>query len=301
MASNNIFHRPLRDYAAKLLTIISPLFTDEAYIRLFYRLNFHRRLNLNNPQTFNEKLQWLKLHNKKPEFTQLVDKYESRKVVEKLVGKEYLVPLLGVWDSFDEIDFDKLPQQFVLKTNHDSQGVIVCKDKSTFDVKAARKKLTKCLRRNYYWNSREYPYKDVKRKIIAEQYIEDNRYGELRDYKFFCFNGKMKFLYIATGRSKNKVTFDFFDSNLKHLPIRQDHPNAESVPEIPSNIKEMINIAEKLSQDYPEIRIDQYNVEGKIYCGEFTIFHMGGLVPFEPKEYDKLFGSYISLPQEEGL
>lgn len=296
MTLNKYFHRSPREYAAKMMTIISPLLKDEAYIRLFYRIVFHRKINLGNPQTYSEKLQWLKLHDKHPEFTQLVDKYESRKVVEKIVGEDYLVPLLGVWDSFDEIDFDKLPQQFVLKTNHDSQGVIVCKNKSTFDVKAARKKLTKCLRRNYYWNSREYPYKDVKRKIIAEQYIEDKQYGELRDYKFFCFNGKCEFFFIATGRAINDVKFDFFDRNLKSIPVKQGHPNSEVLPEIPSNINEMISVAEKLSQHYPQMRIDLYNVEGKIYCGEFTIFHFGGLVPFEPESYDEFFGSLIQLP-----
>lgn len=292
-----IFGRSWLDCKIKVLSIISPFFSDKAYLKLFYRLVFKRKLNLDNPQTFSEKLQWFKLNWKQPEFTQMVDKYKVREIVADLIGTDYLIPLLGVWDNFEEIDFDKLPNQFVLKTNHDSQGVIVCKDKSHFDKKAANKKLSKCLKHNYYYNSREYPYKDVPRKIVAEQYMEDKRYGELRDYKFFCFKGKCKFFFIATGRRKNELKFDFFDRNLHSMPVRQGHPNSEILPEFPENINEMISIAEKLSRNYPQIRVDLYNIEGKVYFGEFTVFHNGGLVRYEPESYDELFGSYIQLPE----
>lgn len=291
--------RSLLTYKAKALSLISPLVSDERYIKWFYYLVFGKRINLDNPTTYSEKLQWLKLHDKRAIYTELVDKYRSRFYTEKLLGnQDHLIPLLGVWDNFAEIDFDKLPQQFVLKTNHDSQGVIVCKDKSTFDKEAARKKLTKCLKRNYYWASREYPYKDVPRKIIAEKFMVDNRYGELRDYKFFCFNGKCEFFFIATGRSTGNVMFDFFDRNLKTIPVVQGHPHAPQLPDIPNNIEEMIAMAEKLGAGFPQIRIDLYNIEGKIYVGEYTIFHFGGLMPFEPDSYDETFGKYIQLPQE---
>ena len=291
--------RNLLTYKAKALSLISPLVSDERYIKWFYYLVFGKRINLDNPTTYSEKLQWLKLHDKRAIYTELVDKYRSRFYTERLLGnQDNLIPLLGVWDSFNEIDFDKLPQQFVLKTNHDSQGVIVCKDKSTFDKEAARKKLTKCLRRNYYWASREYPYKDVPRKIIAEKYMVDNRYGELRDYKFFCFNGKCDFFFIATGRSTGNVMFDFFDRNLKTIPVIQGHPHAPQLPDIPDNIEEMIAMAEKLGAGFPQIRIDLYNIEGKIYVGEYTIFHFGGLMPFEPDSYDETFGKFIQLPKE---
>lgn len=291
--------RNLLTYKAKALSLISPLVSDERYIKWFYYLVFGKRINLDNPTTYSEKLQWLKLHDKRAIFTELVDKYKSRFYTEKLLGnQDHLIPLLGVWDSFDEIDFDKLPQQFVLKTNHDSQGVIVCKDKSTFDKEAARKKLTKCLKRNYYWASREYPYKEVPRKIIAEKFMVDNRYGELRDYKFFCFNGKCEFFFIATGRSTGNVMFDFFDRDLKPIPVIQGHPHAPQLPDIPENIEEMIAMAEKLSAGFPQIRIDLYNIEGKIYVGEYTIFHFGGLMPFVPESYDETFGKFIQLPQE---
>ena len=291
--------RSLLTYKAKALSLISPLVSDERYIKWFYYLVFGKRINLENPTTYSEKLQWLKLHDKRAIYTELVDKYRSRFYTEKLLGnQDHLIPLLGVWDNFAEIDFDKLPQQFVLKTNHDSQGVIVCKDKSTFDKETARKKLTKCLKRNYYWASREYPYKDVPRKIIAEKFMVDNRYGELRDYKFFCFNGKCEFFFIATGRSTGNVMFDFFDRNLKTIPVVQGHPHAPQLPDIPTNIEEMIAMAEKLGAGFPQIRIDLYNIEGKIYVGEYTIFHFGGLMPFEPDSYDETFGKYIQLPQE---
>lgn len=293
-----LFGYSYQDYVGKLLTIVSPLLSDRVYISLFYFFTFHRRIDLKNPQTYNEKLQWLKLNDKHSEYTQLVDKYKSREVVSKIVGDEYLIPLLGVWDSFEEIDFSTLPNQFVLKTNHDSQGVIVCKDKESFDIKAARKKLTKCLKHNYYRNSREYPYKDVKRKIIAERFMEDHHFGELRDYKFFCFNGRCEFFFIATGRShgESAIRFDWFDRDLNTIPVVQGHPNSVVLPAIPQNIDEMIKIAERLSQNYPQIRIDLYNIEGKIYTGEFTIFHFGGLKPFAPKEYDTKFGQFIHLP-----
>lgn len=296
--SMKFFGRSYGDYVGKTLSVVSPIMPDKLYISLFYWLTFHRRINLKHPSTFNEKLQWLKLHDKHPEFTQLVDKYACREIVTRLVGKNYLIPLLGVWDSFEEIDFDALPNQFVLKTNHDSQGVVICKDKKSFNVTEARKKLTKCLKHNYFWNSREYPYKNVKRCIIAEQFMEDKLWGELRDYKFFCFNGKVEFLYVASGRQSGKLKFDFFDKNLKTIPVKQCHPNSDVVPELPHNIHEMIRIAEVLCQNYREIRIDLYNIEGKIYFGEFTIFHEGGLVPFEPKEYDEHFGKLISLPTD---
>lgn len=285
-------------YKAKALSIISPFVSDELYIKWFYYLAFNRKINLDCPTTYNEKLQWFKLHDKRAIYTELVDKYRSRFYTERLLGnQEHLIPLLGVWDSFDEIDFDKLPEQFVLKTNHDSQGVIVCKDKNSFNKEEARKKLTKCLKRNYFWNSREYPYRDVPRKIIAEQFMKDNRYGELRDYKFFCFNGKCEFFFIATGRSTGNVMFDFFDRYLKPIPVIQGHPHAPQLPDVPENIEDMIAMAEKLSSDFPQIRIDLYNIEGHIYVGEYTIFHFGGLMPFVPDSYDELFGRYIQLPK----
>lgn len=288
--------KSLLDYKVKLLSIISPVFSDRKYISIFYRMVFGKKINLDSPRTYSEKLQWLKLYDKRPEYTKMVDKYIAREIVADIVGTQYLIPLLGAWDRFEDIDFQKLPSQFVLKTNHDSQGVFVCKDKSRFDINSVRKKITKCLRHNYYYNSREYPYKDVPRKIIAEQYMVDQQYGELRDYKFFCFNGECKFFFVATDRSVNNVKFDFFDMEFHNIPVRQGHPTSEVLPQIPENIEEMIKIAEKLSQSYPQIRIDLYNVEGKIYFGEFTIFHLGGLMPFEPSSYDDLFGDYIKLP-----
>lgn len=274
---------------------------DKQYLQLLYRLRMKKRLNLESPQTYNEKLQWLKLHDRKPEYTQMVDKYEVRAFVKEQLGEEYLIPLVGgPWRSFDQIDFDMLPEQFVLKVTHDSGGVIVCKDKKKFDYFAARKKLGKALKHNYYHRTREWPYKNVVPQIIAEQYMEDSTSQELRDYKFFCFDGTPKALFIATERQTAGVEtkFDFFDMKYNHLEIRNGHPNAEILPDKPQQFEQMQELARKLSKGIPHVRVDFYEVDGRIYFGEITFYHWSGMIPFEPKEWDKTFGEWITLPKE---
>ena len=179
---------------------MSHIIPDALYLKLRYWKVFHKPLNLKNPQTFNEKLQWLKLYDRKPEYTCMVDKYKAKQYVAERIGQEYIIPTLGVWDSFDEIDFDALPDQFVLKCTHDSGGLVICQDKKTLDKEAARRRITASLQRNYFWANREWPYKNVKPRIIAEVYMQDTVTAELRDYKFFCFNGTAKLLFIATDR-----------------------------------------------------------------------------------------------------
>lgn len=255
--------------------------------------------NLDNPKTYNEKLQWLKLNDIHPEYTQLVDKCESKEHVKKIIGDEYIIPTLGVWNSFDEIPFDKLPNQFVLKTTHDSGGVVVCPDKSKLDIRTARRKLEKSLRHNYFYEHREYPYKNVKPRIIAEKYMVDESGTELKDYKFFCFDGKCKMLFIASGRRKNEITFDFFDTNFNHLPFKQGHPWSDKEIKKPDNFDEMVKIAEKLSKGFRHVRVDLYNINGKIYFGELTFFHFSGNVPFVPKEWDYRIGEWLTLPMEQ--
>ncbi len=271
---------------------------DETYLKLSFRARMGKSLNLKNPQTFSEKLQWLKLYNRQPIYTKLVDKYEVKPIVAKQIGEKYIIPTLGVWDKFDDIDFSELPDQFVLKCTHDSGGLIVVKDKAKLDIDKARTKINRCLAHSFYWGMREWPYKDVKPRIIAEQYMEDTKTGELRDYKFFCFDGEVKALFIASDRmAKGEETkFDFFDENYKHLPFTNGHPNADILPEKPVCFEEMKRLAAKLSKGIPHVRVDFYEVDGKVYFGEMTFFHWSGMTPFVPEEWDYRFGSWIKLP-----
>lgn len=280
----------------------SKFLSDEAYLKFGYRAKFGKKLNLNDPKTFNEKLQWLKLYDRKPEYTTMVDKYAVKDYVADKIGEEYIIPTLGVWDKFDDIDFDKLSEQFVLKCTHDSGGLAICRDKSSFDQKAAKKKIEKSLKYNYYKNGgREWPYKNVPPRIIAEQYMEDEKTHELRDYKFFCFDGEVKALFIASERYSNEETkFDFFDADFNHLPFTNGHPNAKVLPEKPENFEEMKELAAKLSKGIPQARIDFYEVNGKTYFGEITFFHWSGLKPFDPEEWDYKFGEWIKLPNKTG-
>ena len=270
---------------------------DKVYIQLQFLYHFRRFPNLKNPQTYNEKLQWLKLYDRKPEYTTMVDKNEVKQYVANKIGEQYIIPTLGVWNSFDEIDFEKLPNQFVLKCTHDSGSIVICRDKSNFDLPQAKLKLENGLSHNGYWYGREWPYKNVTPKIIAEQYLEDKTFGELRDYKFFCFGGKVKMMFIATERqSLAETKFDFYDRDFNHLDLRNGHPNATIPPSKPKKFDEMINLAEKLSEDVPHLRVDFYEVDGNIYFGELTFSHWSGMCPFEPEEWDKVLGSWITLP-----
>lgn len=276
---------------------------DEEYIKKIFKLEMGYALDLENPKTFNEKLQWLKLHYHNPECVTMVDKYLSKQYVAERIGEEYVVPLYGVWDSFDEIDFGSLPEQFVLKTTHDCGGVVICRDKSTFDKNQAKKFLEQHLRHEYFYHCREWPYKHVKPRIIAERFMKDSE-GQaeegLTDYKFFCFNGEPKAMFIATDRARKdtETKFDFFDMDFNHLPFTNGHPNSDKPIEKPRQFELMIELAQKLSKDIPHVRVDFYESEGNIYFGELTFFHWGGLVPFEPEEWDMRFGEWIVLPDK---
>lgn len=268
---------------------------DKLFLQLKFWLIMRRKLDLKNPKTFNEKLQWLKLYNRKPIYTQMVDKVEAKRYVSNIIGEEYIIPTLGVYDSVDEIDFNALPNQFVLKCTHDSGGIVVCKDKSKLDVEAAKNKLRKGLKINYYYQNREWPYKQVKPRIIAEQYMVDESGYELKDYKFFCFDGKVGLLFVATDRgSKNEETkFDFFDAEFKHLPFTNGHPNTIKPIIVPEGFEKMKEIAARLSKGHPHLRVDLYNVNGKIYFGELTFYHWSGMIPFVPEEWDYKLGEMI--------
>ena len=271
---------------------------DKLYLQIMFFKHFKRFINFRDPITYNEKLQWLKIYDRNPLYTTLVDKYTVKDYVSKKIGNRYVIPTLGCWNDASEINFQSLPNQFVLKWNHDSGSVIICKDKSTFNIKEAVRRLNKAKKHNGYLYGREWPYKGVKPKIIAEQYMEDEKTKELRDYKFFVFNGKVKALFIASDRqNKNKETkFDFFDEKFNHLAITNGHPNSESLPEKPIRFDEMISLAELLGNGIPHVRVDFYEVDGNIFFGEMTFFHWSGFMPFNPVKWDKQFGEWITLP-----
>lgn len=284
---------------AALLKNVNFLLTDKLYLQLLFRYKMGYRLNLANPKTFSEKLQWLKLYNRNPLYSKLVDKFAVKKYVEGIIGKEYIIPTLGVWDNFDEINFNELPNQFVLKCTHDSGGLVICKDKHVLDFNAAKRKINKSLKQKYYKIYREWPYKNVQPRIIAETYMEDG-FGELRDYKFFCFNGEVKALFIASDRQNKKedTKFDFFDVNFNHLPFTNGHPNAKKLPNRPKMFEKMVELAQKLSNGIPHVRVDLYEIGSKIYFGEMTLFHWSGLEPFNPQKWDYEFGNWLQLPSK---
>ena len=272
--------------------------SDEKYLKIAFRIKMGKSLNLDKPQTYNEKLQWLKLHDRKEIYTRWVDKYEAKQMAARMIGDEYIIPTLGVYNHFDEINFEELPDQFVLKCTHDSGGLIICKNKDLMDIEAAKKKLENCLKHNFFWGQREWPYKNVKPRVIAEEYMEDTITKELRDYKFFTFNGEVKALFIATERgSKEETKFDFFDAEGNLLPFTNGHPHASPTPELPTCFEKMKELASMLGKDIPQVRVDFYEVNGKIYFGEMTFFHWSGLIPFVPEQWDYTFGEWIKLPK----
>ena len=269
---------------------------DKAYIQIYYFSHFKHFANLRNPKTYNEKLNWLKLHDHNPIYTTMVDKYEAKKYVADIIGDEYIIPTLGVWNHFDEIDFDALPNQFVLKCTHDSEGLVIVKDKNKLDKKLAREKIEAALKLNFYYIGREWPYKNVKPRIIAEQYMEDHVDGELRDYKFFCFDGEPKAMFIASDRSKDATKFDYYDLDFNHLDLKQHYPNAGTVRK-PVTFDKMIELSKVLSKGLPHVRVDFYEVNGHLYFGEMTFYHFSGFMPFQPAKWDDIFGEWLKLPQ----
>jgi hypothetical protein len=284
-------------YKLLVHTKLDILFSDKTFVKLQYRSLMGKKLNLKTPETFNEKLQWLKLFNREKFYTTLVDKLAVKKYVSQVIGNDIIIPTLFVWDNVDQIKFDILPQQFVLKTTHsgDFLGVVICKDKSSFNFEKAKLQLAKSLKTNYYKSGREWPYKNVQPKIICEKYLEDES-GELKDYKFFCFNGEVKAMFVATDRSTGKVKFDYYDPDYNHLDFIQSHPMSDKIIPKPLHFEEMKSIAAKLSQGIPQVRIDLYNVNGNIFFGEMTFFHYGGYVLFHPESWDSKFGEWIKLP-----
>ena len=272
--------------------------SDETLIKIIHRGYVGKKLDLDNPKTYTEKLNWLKLYDRKPLYTTLVDKYEVKKYVAERIGEQHIIPTYGVWESFDDINFESLPDQFVLKCTHDSGGLVIVKNKKELDKLSAKKVIENSLKRNFYIQNREWVYKDVKPRIIAEKYMQDEKTNELRDYKFFCFNGVPKVLFVATGRQTNGPFFDFFDMDYNHLDIINGHPNASEIPEKPITFDEMKSIAKVLSQGFPHIRVDLYEINGVVYFGEITFYHFGGWVPMKPLKWETIFGDWLELPNK---
>jgi hypothetical protein len=271
---------------------------DEIYLKLLYKHKTGKKLNLKNPHTFNEKLQWLKLHDRNPLYTTMVDKYEAKKYVANIIGDEYIIPTLGIWDNFDDIDFDKLPKQFVLKCTHDSGGLVICKDKSKLDVDAARKKINRCLKKNYYYHSREWPYKNVKPRIIAEKYMTDESGTELKDYKVFNFNGQPKFIQVDYGRFVEHKR-NLYNTDWQYIDAAIKYPSDKTVSiKKPDSLDEMLEFSRRLSQGLPFLRTDFYSIEDKIYFGELTFYHGSGMEQFRPEQFGVDVGLWLKLPGE---
>lgn len=291
--SNKIIQR----LKLKILIKYARFFSDKFFLQALFPIKTGYPLNLKNPKTYNEKLQWLKLYDRNTNYVRMVDKAEAKKYVSDIIGEEYIIPTLGLWDRVEDIEWDKLPNQFVLKCTHDSGGIVICKDKKTLDRDAAIKKLSHGLNVNYFYQNREWPYKKVKPRIIAEVYMEDAKQQELRDYKWFCFNGEPKAMFIASDRFTpgEETKFDFYDTEFNHLPFINGHPNSTQIIEKPEGFDKMKELAAKLSKDIPHVRADFYVVNGRIYFGELTFYHWSGMVPFQPQEWDYIFGDYIKL------
>ncbi len=273
-------------------------FTDKAYIKAAYRAYLKKKINLKNPQTFNEKLNWLKLYNRNPQYTQLVDKYNVKAYITEKIGKDYIIPTIDVWDSVEDIEFDELPNKFVLKCTHDSGSTIVCKNKENFDIETAKKKLEKKLKRNMFYWGREWPYKNVKPQVIAEEYMQDNETPNLPVYKFMCFNGVPKIIQTIQNDKQPNESIDYFDTEWNLLDIKQNYPNSKNPFEKPAQLKEMLEIATKLSQGHSFIRVDLYIINEEIKFSEFTFYSDCGFTTFVPEKWDEVLGSWIELPKQ---
>ena len=292
----NVIRRPYHFFVILNNRGLANWISDKFMVKILYRDVFGRKLNLDSPKTFNEKMQWLKLYNRKDIYTSYVDKFAVKDIVAKKIGKEYIIPTLKVYDSIDEISLSDLPNQFVLKCTHDSGTVVICSNKKELNVKESKDKLKKRMSENYFYRLREWPYKNVKPRIIAEEFINDGKEGQLKDYKFFCFNGRVKFLKIDFDRFSNHRA-NYYDLNMKLLPFGEVDfmPDRNHIEKKPQNFEKMLELAEVLSEGLPFIRVDFYNVDGKIYFGELTFFPASGLGKFTDEKWDVEIGNMLEL------
>ena len=274
---------------------LSHIIPDKAYLKMQYRANLGKKLNLKNPSTFNEKLQWLKLYNRNTKFVAMVDKYAVREYISQRIGEEYLVPLIGVWNKAEDIDFSMLPQQFVLKCNHDSGSVIVCKNKDAEDKNAIVEKLKAKLNRDMFYWSREWPYKHISRKIICEKYMQDLRFETLNVYKILNFNNGDQIIQVIQDDKTPNESIDYFDAEWNRLEMKQNFPNSKAPLEKPKTLNIMLELGSKLSEGFPFLRTDFYEVNGRVYFSEFTFFSDAGMCRFVPEKWDEELGSRIDI------
>ena len=270
--------------------------SDEAFLKVVFFFSFGRKVNLRNPQTFNEKLQWMKLNNRNPEYPMLVDKYEVKHYISEIMGEQYVIPTLGLWNNVDEINLDNLPDQFVLKCTHDSGSIVICRDKKSFDFTRAKEKLNSHLKKNLFWYGREWPYREVKPRIIAEQYFEDNN-QQLLDYKVMCFNGEAKCCFVFSDRySDSGVRLNVYNREWELMPVGREYttPNPEILK--PLHYDLMLQLAEGITKGMPFARVDFYEPKGRLLFGEITFFPNSGFTKFKPQEWDEIFGNWIKLP-----
>ncbi len=274
--------------------------SDKYFIKVFWKQIMSYPLDLRHPKTFNEKLQWIKLYDRNPLYTDLVDKLKVKQWVAGKIGSEHVIPTLAVYNNVDEIKLEDLPDQFVLKCNHDSGGVVICTDKTHFDFDTAKAKLKKNFDHDFYWDFREWVYKNVERKLFAEKFLENSVEGEskgfpgLRDYKFFCFDGIPKVMYISNDRAEHPTT-DFFDMSFNNLPIYMKDPKSFSLPTKPALFEEMKEFAKELSKGLRQVRVDFYETKQGVFFGEMTFSHSAGFSEVHPYEWDVRMGDWISL------
>lgn len=281
------------------LSYLSPLIPDKLYLKIFHRLYLGYCLDLKHPKTYQEKQQWLKLYNRKPEYTVMADKVKAKEWVANKIGEEHIIPTIGVWKDPAEIDFDALPDKFVLKCNHNSGlGMCICKDKKKLDIDKVKRELLKGIKQNYFLHAREWPYKDIPRRIFAEKFMADGNNTDLTDYKFFCFDGEPFMMYVSQDNAENTTT-DFFDMNYNRLPIRMKDPNSKNPPSKPSKFEEMKAFARILSKGIPHVRVDFYVINDFVYFGEMTFFHNAASTKVYPNEWNYKLGDMIKLPFEE--
>lgn len=286
-------------FASKKLNKVAHNLSDEDLLTRIFKIKFGYDLDLSNPKTFNEKLQWLKLNNRNPLFTEMVDKYAAKKYVANIVGDEYVVPQLGCWKHFDDIDFSSLPDKFVLKTTHGCGGMLICKDKNKINFAKAKVMFEENLKDNYYIHAREWPYKNVPPQIIAEKFLDDGKNKVLPVYKIFCFNGEPYLIQVIQNDKQPNESIDYFDLNWNKLKLRQNYPNSKNPLEKPIKLEEMLAIARKLTKGIEFVRCDLYIVDGKIYFSEFTFFSDAGFEPFKPNKWDYILGDLLILSSKK--
>lgn len=274
--------------------------SDKKYLTLMGKLRLGVKIDLEKPKTFSEKIQWLKLYDRNPDYIKMVDKYEAKQYVSGIIGGEYIIPTLGIYNDFEEIDFDKLPDQFVMKPTHTSGDIFICKDKNKIQYEELKNTVHKWLKRNYYILNKEWPYKNIKPRIIIEKYMKDPQQEDLKDYKFMCFNGKVKCSFVCSNRNaEGGLKVDFYDLDWNKMPFSRYYPNSDKEIEKPINYHEMIRLSEKLANGIPFVRVDFYEIGGKIFFGEMTFYPGAGFEKFEPERYDRILGDMLELPKEK--